>query len=129
MRLAPLALFLLPILLGGCASGSHFPTATTPASARMALASIAWDGLGQDPNRPRRHISQRTPQLPTAADANREREQVMTALRPYSAAWWAMHDEIEEDYDRQLNRKLVICRGCLADLPEDEVTVGTHPDR
>lgn len=47
---------------------------------------------------------------------------MLTTLRPYSAAWWAVHDEIEADIDRQLNRKLVICRGCSNPQATDDQT-------
>ncbi len=34
---------------------------------------------------------------------------MLGTLRPYSDAWWAVHDEIEAENDRQLGTKLVIC--------------------
>jgi len=55
-------------------------------------------------------------------DANRKREQVFATLRPYSAAWWAVHNEIEADNERRLARKLVICANCLHHAPQVDVT-------
>ena len=77
---------------------------------------IAWDGLGQDPNRPLTLLSQsvaRRTRRPRQTDPNQERERVLGTLRPYSEAWWAVHDEIEAENDRQLGTKLVICPRCV----------------
>ncbi|MDN4984703.1 hypothetical protein KUL72_05720 [Bradyrhizobium arachidis] len=97
--------------LAGCASA--------PAAERRP---IAWDGLGQDPNRPavtKRHAaSHAAPE----SDPNVERQRVLATLRPYSDAWWAVEDEIEAENDRQLGSKLVICRGCVAQPPGADVT-------
>lgn len=80
---------------------------------------IAWDGLGKDPNRP--HVTKRriTNQAPAASDPNpnRERERVLGTLRPYSEAWWAVHDEIQAENDRQLGSRLVICPRCVESSP------------
>jgi hypothetical protein len=53
------------------------------------------------------------PRATSIDEENAERAKVLMALQPYSAAWWAVHDEIEAENDRRLNRKLVICRGCF----------------
>ena len=83
---------------------------------------IAWDGLGQDPNRPtvtkRRAANHAAPE----SDPNLERQRVLATLRPYSDAWWAVHDEIEAETDRQLGSKLVICRSCAMQPPSEDVT-------
>ncbi|WP_407120766.1 hypothetical protein [Bradyrhizobium sp. STM 3561] len=83
---------------------------------------IAWDGLGKDPNRP--HVAKRgvTDHALTASDPNQERERVLGTLRPYSEAWWAVHDEIQAENDRQLGSKLVICPRCLEPSPREDVT-------
>ncbi|MFD0609401.1 hypothetical protein ACFQZO_04360 [Bradyrhizobium sp. GCM10027634] len=47
---------------------------------------------------------------------------MLTKLRPYSDAWWAVHDEIEAENDRQLGSKLVICRSCVAQPPSEDTT-------
>jgi hypothetical protein len=81
--------------------------------------AIAWDGLGRDPNlasaKGRRHsavIEQRE-------HRNAERQRVLQTLRPYSKAWWAIHDEMQAEDERDLASKLVICRGCVVDPPQD----------
>ncbi|QAU45079.1 hypothetical protein EAS56_05375 [Bradyrhizobium guangzhouense] len=98
-------------VLAGCAAA--------PAAERR---SIAWDGLGQDPNRPdvakRRVAGRAAPET----DPNLERQRVLATLRPYSDAWWAVQDEIEAENDRQLGSKLVICRSCMARPPNEETT-------
>lgn len=48
---------------------------------------------------------------------------MLGTLRPYSEAWWAVHDEIEAENDRQLGTKLVICPRCVqSSPPNDDVT-------
>src|ERR1700759_4372133 len=83
---------------------------------------IAWDGLGQDPNRPavtkRRLANHAAPE----SDPNVERQRVLGTLRPYSDAWWAVQDEIEAEHDRQLGSKLLICRRCVRQPPGEDVT-------
>ena len=49
---------------------------------------------------------------------------MLTTLRPYSDEWWAVHDEIEAENDRQLGSKLVICRSCVTE-PRSEDTTGS----
>jgi hypothetical protein len=93
------------LALSGCAS--------TPPPPKPG--KFAWDGSGRDPNL-RRAIS-RGARAP-GSDQNIERERVLATLKPYSAAWWVVHDEIESESDRRTNAKLVICRGCLAHVPD-----------
>ncbi|MBW7967674.1 hypothetical protein [Bradyrhizobium sp. BR 10261] len=98
-------------VLAGCA--------VAPAAERR---SIAWDGLGRDPNRPdvtKRRVAGRTA---PESDPNLERQRVLATLRPYSDAWWAVQDEIEAENDRQLGSKLVIYRSCVAQPPREETT-------
>ncbi|RXG94351.1 hypothetical protein [Bradyrhizobium zhanjiangense] len=100
--------------------------AVAPAQERRP---IAWDGLGQDPNKgPNRpHIAKRpaTNPAPATSDPNQERERVLGTLRPYSDAWWAVHDEIEAENDRQLGTKLVICPRCVQAAPPDGDVTGS----
>lgn len=76
--------------------------------------AIAWDGLGRDPNL---IFVQKRALRPVAVkqrkDPNNERERVLTTLRPYSEAWWVVHDELEAENDRVLTSKLMICKGCI----------------
>jgi hypothetical protein len=50
---------------------------------------------------------------------------VLGTLRPYSDAWWAVHDEIEAENDKQLGSKLVICRRCVPSPRPSEDTTGS----
>ena len=72
---------------------------------------FAWDGLGQDPNKPLRN-TKRMMRLPARPDPNAERKKVLNTLEPYSAAWWIVHDAIEAEEQRRVNNKIVICRAC-----------------
>ena len=105
------------VLLSFCAALAG--CAAAPAAERRP---IAWDGLGQDPNRPiaskRRVVVRTAPE----SDPNLERQRVLAKLRPYSDAWWAVQDEIAAEDDRQLGSKLVICRSCVAQPPSEEAT-------
>ncbi len=100
------------VLLTFCAA--LMGCAVAPAQERRP---IAWDGLGQDPNRAlnRPLVTKRreTTHTPAESDPNQERERVLGTLRPYSDAWWAIHDEIEAEKDRRLGTKLVICPRCV----------------
>lgn len=104
-----LAVLFLLTALSGCAS------------AQPKQGRIAWDGLGRDPNlsAPTKH---RVASVPVARDPNIERESVLATMRPYSEAWWVVHDEIETEKDRQIGRKLVICEGCFTRTPADDTT-------
>ncbi|WP_246755787.1 hypothetical protein [Bradyrhizobium sp. CCBAU 53338] len=84
--------------------------------------SVSWDGLGRNPNQARPAARRAMAASPTPVDRIGERERALTTLRPYSSAWWAVHDEIEGERDRQLAEKLVICRDCLPDFNAAEAT-------
>ena len=117
MRLAQIALFFLPIALCSCAAPADRVSFNTSPKPRM----FAWDGSGDNPNAPRIKVKR----VQVSADensANRKRQEVLNSLRPYSAAWWAIQDEIEADHDKRLARKLVICVGCLRHSLPDDVT-------
>ena len=105
------------ILLTFCAALAGCTAA--PAAERRP---IAWDGLGQNPNRPAVTKHRAANQTPAESDPNQERERVLGTLRPYSDAWWAVHDEIEAENDRQLGSKLVICPRCVAQPPSEDTT-------
>lgn len=83
---------------------------------------IAWDGLGRDPNLPpvtshAKNISAGHPD-----DPNAKRQNMIAALRPYSQAWWVVHDEIEAENDRRISSRLVICQGCIPHVTPQDVT-------
>jgi len=112
-----IALLLLSIALCSCTAPAAHINYDTSLKSRL----YAWDGAGRDPNLRRTRVKH--PQNSTNQhDVNRNREQVFATLRPYSAEWWAVHDEIEADYDKRLARKLVICAGCLHEAPQVDVT-------
>ena len=117
MRLAQIALFFLPIALCSCGAPADRMSFATSAKPRM----LAWDGSGDNPNRPRVKVKRVQPSADENS-ANRTREEALTSLRPYSAAWWVIHDEIEAEHDKRLARKLVICVGCMRHSPQDDVT-------
>ncbi len=50
---------------------------------------------------------------------------MLGTLRPYSEAWWAVHDEIQAENDRQLGSKLVICPRCVHSSPLREDVTGS----
>jgi hypothetical protein len=105
------------ILLSFCAALAG--CAAAPAAERR---SIAWDGLGQDPNRPIVTKRRLANQPSSESDPNVERQRVLGTLRPYSDAWWAVQDEIEAENDKQLGSKLVICRSCVPQAPSEDTT-------
>lgn len=111
------------VLLTFCAA--LMGCAAAPAQERRP---IAWDGLGQNPNLPNRtSVTKRRAanSAPVQGDSNRERERVLATLRPYSEAWWAVHDEIDAENDRQLGTKLVICPRCVQSPPSGEDVTGS----
>ena len=124
MHFAKGALLFLSIALGGCASSPpHLVNLDRLAGPR----TYAWDGLGRNPNLPRSTTGYRKV-LADKGAPSLEREKILTSLRPNSAAWWAVHDEIEADHDRQLARKLVICSVCLPQSRSEDLT-GAIPAR
>lgn len=93
------AVLFLPISLGACAQYAQQYSMTTPAP---GSGPLAWDGAGQDPNRPQpRHRARHT----SPAVAESASDQLSVA-----------------DADDQLARKLVICSTCIRPAP------ATHPN-
>ena len=66
-------------------------------------ARYAWDGAGEDPNKPR-----------MASERSRA---TRSAVRAEQAA---AQDGVETDHEARLNRSIVICRGCLPQQPQAE---------
>jgi hypothetical protein len=112
---------LVGLLVSGCAA------APPPSSG----GRFAWDGLGQDPNKPVRHKHRATvaalSKTADKPDSNNEREKVLVTLRPYSAAWWVIHDEIEAEDQRRINAKIVICRSCFPKERPEDYTASVRP--
>lgn len=116
------AIIILSLVVSGCASAPPSP----------AYGQFAWDGLGQDPNRPVRHYKRRPAAVPARtadklADPNIERQKALATLRPYSTAWWVVQDEIEAEEQKRISAKLVICRTCLPPPGRDEFTASVGP--
>jgi len=123
-RHARVFLALLSTTLCGCAAPAARDTFAPSASKAGSHARVGL--VGRDHPTGRQQRSQSFRGLPArvvgADEADKEREKVLTTLRPYSAAWWTVHDEMEAATDSQLNRKLVICRGCFAPTATEDQT-------
>jgi hypothetical protein len=97
----------------------HFVTVGCAAAQAPVGGRFAWDGLGQDPNKPLRN-TKRMVRLPAKPDPNADRRKMLNTLQPHSAAWWIVQDEIEAEEQRRVNKKIVICRACAPTAsPED----------
>lgn len=105
------ALFLLSLALAGCVAT---PQARLASDSDFKPARYAWDGAGEDPNRPRAASRSTRP----AAGSERSRSQA--GLQPYSKEWWQAQEGTEAEQDARVNRALVICRGCLRQQPQAE---------
>lgn len=114
MAIRTLLLLLLSVALGSCASQPTWTSvqgsAETATGASPLRYRYAWDGLGQNPSRSRSHRVSRQSRI-LEQDSNLRREAVLAELRPYSAAWWVVHDEIEADREAKIARKLVPSAG------------------
>jgi hypothetical protein len=104
---APVVL-LLTLALAGCAVAPTNPT--------FKPARYAWDGAGEDPNRP--HSAAEPSRAMRTATSERTKSQA--GLEPYSKEWWQAQDGIEAEQDAKVNRSLVICQGCLPAKPQPE---------
>ena len=121
---ATAALLLSSIVLAGCAAGP----ATIAVAANTKHRSYAWDGLGHDPNQPsQRRVRNARASTPPSNDA--KRADLLETLTPNSAAWWAVHDEIEAYDQLQLSKKLVICKACLPETVNAADATGSIPRR
>ncbi|WP_426418282.1 hypothetical protein [Bradyrhizobium genosp. A] len=109
---APVVL-LLTLALAGCAVAPQAHLASDPT---FRPARYAWDGAGEDPNRPH---SAAEPSRALRAAAS-ERAKAQAGLQPYSKEWWQAQDGIEAEQDARVNRSLVICQGCLPAKPQPE---------
>jgi hypothetical protein len=90
------AVLLLSLALAGCAVA---PQAHLASDSAFKPARYAWDGAGENPNRPR------------------------SAPEPSQAAPVAARSKdygIDADQDAKVNRSLVICQGCLRPKPQQE---------
>jgi hypothetical protein len=105
------ALLLLSLALAGCAATPQAHLASDPA---FKPARYAWDGAGEDPNRPG------TASQPTRTAARSERNRSQVDAQPSSKKWSQAQDGIEVEQDARVARSLVICQGCLRAQPQAE---------
>ncbi|MDX3970027.1 MAG: hypothetical protein QHD01_25980 [Bradyrhizobium sp.] len=105
------AVLLLTLALAGCAVAPQAHLASDPA---FKPARYAWDGAGEDPNRPR------AASQPARTAARSERNRSQAGVQPYSKEWWQAQDGVEAEQDAKVNRSLVICQGCLRQPPQPE---------
>src|SRR3569833_2265623 len=92
------ALLLLSLALAGCAVGPQAHLASDPA---FKPARYAWDGAGEDPNRP--HAASQ----PTRAAARSERNRSQAELQLFLLVWWLTQDGCEAEQDARVFRFLV----------------------
>ena len=116
--------FLLAAALSLCGCCRE-PGSFSPHSVR---AVSNWDGLAPAPDQgriPRRHsdISSARAQAIDAQQIAAEADpfdEDLSKLRRYSKEWVAAFDASNRAADAKLNRKLVICRGCLSPETNDQ---------
>jgi hypothetical protein len=99
-----IAILFLPLTLGACAQYGMMNT-----SVSTGPRAFAWDGAGEDPNLPRRTPTRSANASQALAPSEAEREQVS-----------------DEDADRNLARKLVICKGCIKPVETAEQPDGSR---
>ena len=107
------AFLLMSLALGGCAVAPQAHLTSDPA---FKSARYAWDGAGEDPNRP--HSAAEPSRAMRTATSERAKSQA--GLQPYSKEWWQAQDGIEAEQNARVNRSLVICQGCLRPQPQAE---------
>lgn len=111
-------------LVSGCA--------TAPPPPPIAHGGLAWERPGRAPlaatARQKRHPAiTAAPKKTDWPDPNTDREKVLATLRPYSAAWWVVQNEIDAEEQRRINAKLVICRSCLQKGDPEDHTASVRP--
>jgi hypothetical protein len=97
------AIVLLSLALAGCAAGPQARLADDPA---FQPARYAWDGAGQDPNRP---------QLAAGPSLGVRSAIMSDVVKPGQS-----EDDAAATADTQLKQSLVICKGCLRPQPPAE---------
>ena len=100
------AVLLLSLALAGCAAAPQARLASDPT---VDAGRYAWDGAGEDPNRPG-----------LAAEPPRS---MRAAARPYQ-----VRDGSEVDQDAQVSHSLVICKGCLPPQPTEDAKLAKAAD-
>jgi hypothetical protein len=110
--LKSIVVVLVAFTLGGCAIADY------GSRARLPENSLAWDGLGPDPDEPapvptHRKIATKKHTDPASAMASmRDDDAALAAVPKYSKEWVALYRAKQEKDDAKLDRAIVICRGC-----------------
>jgi len=110
--LKSMTVVLVAFTLGGCAMADY------GSRVRVRENSLAWDGLGQDPNEPasapdRRKVATKKHTDPASAMASmRDDDAALAAVPKYSKEWVALHATLEAKEDAKLTHDMIICRGC-----------------
>lgn len=110
--LKSITVVLVAFSLGGCAMADY------GSRARLPENSLAWDGLGPDPDEPapapaHRKIAVKKHTDPASAMASmRDDDAALAAVPEYSKEWVALYIAKQERDDAKLDRAIVICRGC-----------------
>ena len=102
---------LVAFTLGGCAMADYGNRLRSPEN------SLAWDGLGPDPDRPaptRRKIAvkKRSDPALSMASMRDDDDAALAAVPKYSKEWVSLYVAKQERDDAKLDRAIVICRGC-----------------
>jgi hypothetical protein len=109
--LKSITVVLVAFTLGGCAMADY------GSRVRLPENSLAWDGLGQDPDEApapaRQKIATKKHTDPASAMASmRDDDAALAAVPKYSKEWVALHATLEAKEDAKLTRDMIICRGC-----------------
>jgi hypothetical protein len=106
--LKSIAIILAAFALAGCATADHSSREILPRN------SIAWDGLGRDPNRPARGHRTTAAKRPTdTALSTPDDEAVLAAVPKYSKEWVVLYEAMQARDEARLARAMIICRGCF----------------
>jgi hypothetical protein len=120
MRRHLLSLIATGCLLSNCAS--------TPPPVCGAIGWDAYDRALAKPVRLKRQLANATRSKPDPNIDSEKAQKALTDLRPYSAAWWAVREQMDAEEQRRVSAKLVICRGCLPTSEDPgESTGSTNP--
>jgi hypothetical protein len=98
------ALALVPVymFLSGCASTS-FPGDVPMTSAGLQQGDYLPEATDLHPKK-----------IIARPDPESKREAALATLKPHSAEWEVLHDQIEADREKRLNAQLRICSGCFS---------------
>ena len=112
-----LLLLLMTLALAGCVSNpSRFLLAAS-------TKAYAWDGLGQDPNRPVRLTTRAKPAVSASAHTHEiDDDEKLALVQKFSPEWRSIRDDIERRQDAKLAKAMIICRGCGSSAKVEDET-------